>query len=66
MLIIAVLLAEVAKKRGHKLNGKCQFDWKKWNITKHKTLLTHIKMGKEILTFGDNEINVLFFRRCRY
>ena len=23
---------------------------------KHKNLLSHIKMGKEILTFGDNEI----------
>ena len=66
MLIITVLLAELTKKRGHKLNGKYQFDWKKWNIIKRKTLLTHIKMGKEILTFGDNEINILFFRKYRY
>ena len=26
------------------------------NIIKHKNLLSHIKMGKEILTFGDIEI----------
>ena len=29
---------------------------KKWNILKHKNLLSNIKMSKEILTFGDNEI----------
>ena len=29
---------------------------KKWNIIKHKNLLSHIKMGKDILTFGDVEI----------
>ena len=33
-------------------------DWKKWNI---------IKMGKEMLTFGNIEIErPLFFERCRY
>ena len=36
-------------------------DWtkknkKKQNIIKHKNLLSHIKMGKEILTFGHIEI----------
>ena len=29
---------------------------KKPNIIKHKNLLSHVKMGKEILTFGDIEI----------
>ena len=34
------------------------FDWKKWNV---------IKMGKEMLTFGNIEIErPLFFERCRY
>ena len=28
----------------------------KQNIIKHKNLLSHTKMGKEILTFGDIEI----------
>ena len=28
----------------------------KQNIIKHKNLLSHMKMGKEILTFGDMEI----------
>ena len=27
----------------------------KWSIIKHKNLLSHIKMGREILTFGDIE-----------
>ena len=26
---------------------------KKQNIMKHKNLLSHVKMGKEILNFGD-------------
>ena len=26
------------------------------NITKHSNLLSYVKMGKEILTFGDTEI----------
>ena len=29
---------------------------KKWNIIKHKNLLSLLKMGKEILTLGDIEI----------
>ena len=29
---------------------------KKQNIIKNKNLLSHIKIGKEILTFGDTEI----------
>ena len=28
----------------------------KWNIIKHKNLLSHMKMGKEIVRFGDIEI----------
>ena len=48
---------------------------KKRNIVKHTILLSHIKMGKEVLTFGDIEIKkrknftairLLFFGRCRY
>ena len=34
---------------------------KKWNIIKYKNLLSHIiKMGKEILTFGDTEIEKIY------
>ena len=29
---------------------------KKQNIMKHKNLLSHVKLGKEILMFGDIEI----------
>ena len=41
----------------------------------NKNLLSHIKMGKDILTFGDTEIeknkfyhhkSPVFLRRCRY
>ena len=28
-------------------------NWKKQEIIKHKNLLSHIKMSKQILTFGD-------------
>ena len=35
---------------------KKRFDQKKWNIVKHKNLLSQIKMSKEILTFGNMEI----------
>ena len=34
---------------GHKLNAKYWFDRKKWNIIKHKSLFSHIKMCEEIL-----------------
>ena len=48
---------------------------KKWNITTHKNVLSHIKMGEEILMFGDNKIeknkfyhhkSPIFLRRCSY
>ena len=42
---------------------------KKWNVIKHKDLLSHIKMDKEITTFGDiktekhkfHHFKILFF-----
>ena len=62
MLIIVALIGELVKM-GHKLNAKYWFDWKKWNTIKRKNLLSNIKMGKEILTIGDIEIekHILFF-----
>ena len=33
----------------------------KWNPTKHKHLLWHIKMGKEVTTFGDTEVE-----KCKF
>ena len=38
------------------LNAECRFDRKKRNTIKHKNLLSHIKMDKEILMFGDIKI----------
>ena len=34
-----------------------------WNIIKHENLLSYIKIGKEILTFGDIEIEKKKFYR---
>ena len=41
---------------GHKLNKKYRFEYKKQKIVKYENLFSNIKMGKEILTFGDIEI----------
>ena len=38
------------------MRPKYWFDQPKVNIIKHKILLSHIKMGKDILTFGNIEI----------
>ena len=35
---------------------------KKQNIMKHKNVLSHIKMSKEIITFGDIAIKHKFYR----
>ena len=44
------------QKWGYKFNAKHWLDWKKQNITKHEKLLSHIKIGKEVLMFGGIEI----------
>ena len=46
----------ISKNWGHKLNAKYPFDRKEWDFIKLKNLASHIKMGKEILMFGDIEI----------
>ena len=60
MLIIAVLLAELGK-----VNTEYQFDRKKENIIKHKNLLSHVKIGREILTFRDIELEKNKFYRYK-
>ena len=60
MLIIAVLLAELGK-----VNTEYQFDRKKENIIKHKNLLSHVKIGREILTFRDIELEKTKFYRYK-
>ena len=45
------------------INARCWFDRKKRNVIKHKNLLSHIKMGENILTFGDTEIEKNGFHR---
>ena len=51
---------------GHKHNEKHQFDLKKrYKKHKNKNLLSHRKMSKQILTFGDIKIeNNKFY--CKY
>ena len=47
------IFSGIRKNGSLKLNEKCWFYRKKWIIIKHKNLLSHTKMGKEFLTFGD-------------
>ena len=39
---------------------------KKWNIIEHRNLLSHIKMGKEILTLGDIEAEKKKFTAMKF
>ena len=52
MLIIAVFLEELAKKEAINLIQN-MFDQKKLSFIKYKNLLSHIKMGKEVLIIDD-------------
>ena len=67
-MISVVLLTELAKVKPYAFfSAKGWFEWKKWNIIKHKSLLSHTKMGKEIIMFGDTEVQKYkFFKWCRY
>ena len=40
----------------NKINVKYWFEWKKWYIIRQKKLFLQIKIDKEIITFGDIEI----------
>ena len=46
------------------ISGISRIDKEK-HIIKYKNLLSHIKMGKEILTFGDMEIAKINFTAIR-
>ena len=50
------IISGISKDEAINLMKKCQFDQKKQNITKQKNLLLDIKIGKEILTFNEIEI----------
>ena len=56
MLIIAVSLAELAKSEAINLMQDADFTEKYGTLQSIKELLSYIKMGKEILTSGDIEI----------
>ena len=38
---------------------------KKQNIIKHKKLLSHVKMGNEILTIGDSKLKTINFNTIK-
>ena len=50
------IISGISKNDAINLMQNTALTKKKWNIIKHKTLLSHIKMGIEILTFGDIEV----------
>ena len=56
------IMSLISKSEGINLMQNVDFTEKKWNILKYENVLSHIKMGKEILTFGDIEIkkNIYF------
>ena len=56
MMSMKLIDIDAKLKNENAINAKGWFDWKQWNIIKHKNLLTRIKMGKKILTFQDLEI----------
>ena len=58
------IISLINKNEAIKLIQNCWFDQKKRNIVKNKSLISYIKMSKEILTFGDIEIEKTKF--CRY
>ena len=45
VVILNIISADYLQKWGHKLNTKCRFDWKTWNITKDKKLIFIYKNG---------------------
>ena len=50
------IISLISKNEAINLMQNADLTEKKWNIIKHKNLLSRIKMGEEILTFGDIEI----------
>ena len=64
MLIIAdYCISLISKKDATNLMQNADLTQKKWNIIKHKNLLSHIKIDKELLTFSIIEIeNNKFYR----
>ena len=69
------IISLISKNEDIKFNAIYWFGCKKWNIIKHKNLLSHIKMCKEILMFANIEIEnkkfyckktPIFFAGCRY
>ena len=50
------IISLVSKNEAMTLIRNCWFDWKNWNIIKHKNLLSRINRDKKIRTIGDVEI----------
>ena len=54
------IISGMRTSEANKLHAKYQFDEKSWNIIKQ---LSYVKMGKEILTIGNIEIEKNKFYR---
>ena len=50
------IISGISKTEAIDLIKNINFEQKKWNIIKHKNLLPHINMGKEVLKFHEIEI----------
>ena len=50
------IITEITKHEAIKVMQNIDLTETDWNIIKHKNILSHIKMGREILTFVDIEI----------
>ena len=50
------IISLISKNEVINLMQNADLTKEKRNIIKHKNLLSYIKMGKEVLTFGDTEI----------
>ena len=60
------IFSGISKKEVGKFTSKYRFDWKKWNIIKRENLFPHKKrFGKEVLTFGNTDIEKHKFYRYK-
>ena len=55
------IISGISKREAIILVKYIDLSEKKWNIIKHKYLLLHIKIGKEILKLGETEIEKISF-----
>ena len=60
------IVSLIRKKWSHKLNARFWFVWKKWNIFRHKDLLSQIKIGKKIQRLGTMKLEKIKFTTVKF